>query len=217
MKWGLLGGTFDPVHLGHLRCSEEILELFDLDKIILIPASRQPLKAEKSVTPFVHRKEMVRLSIEGNASLSLSEMENEREGKSYSVDTVSHFLKNYKEITDLYFIVGQDAFQEIQLWKDWKRLLSLCNFVVMTRPGYETKGLADLFPPDFAAQFRYNMSLDGYEGPTGHFVFFRRLTFLDISSTDIRERVQRGASILYLVPDTVSDYIKKTSLYRQKS
>lgn len=217
MKWGLLGGTFDPVHLGHLRCSEEILELFDLDKIILIPASRQPLKAEKSVTPFVHRKEMVRLSIEGNASLSLSEMENEREGKSYSVDTVSHFLKNYKEITNLYFIVGQDAFQEIQLWKDWKRLLSLCNFVVMTRPGYETKGLADLFPPDFAAQFRYNMSLDGYEGPTGHFVFFRRLTFLDISSTDIRERVQRGASILYLVPDTVSDYIKKTSLYRQKS
>lgn len=217
MKWGLLGGTFDPVHLGHLRCSEEILELFDLDKIILIPASRQPLKAEKSVTPFVHRKEMVRLSIEGNASLSLSEMENEREGKSYSVDTVSHFLKNYKEITDLYFIVGQDAFQEIQLWKDWKRLLSLCNFVVMTRPGYETRGLADLFPPDFASQFRYNMSLDGYEGPTGHFVFFRRLTFLDISSTDIRERVQRGASILYLVPDTVSDYIKKTSLYRQKS
>ncbi len=217
MKWGLLGGTFDPVHLGHLRCSEEILELFDLDKIILIPASRQPLKAEKSVTPFVHRKEMVRLSIEGNASLSLSEMENEREGKSYSVDTVSHFLKNYKEITNLYFIVGQDAFQEIQLWKDWKRLLSLCNFVVMTRPGYETKGLADLFPPDFAAQFRYNMSLDGYEGPTGHFVFFRRLTFLDISSTDIRERVQRGASIRYLVPDTVSDYIKKTSLYRQKS
>jgi len=217
MKWGLLGGTFDPVHLGHLRCSEEILELFDLDKIILIPASRQPLKAEKSVTPFVHRKEMVRLSIEGNASLSLSEMENEREGKSYSVDTVSHFLKNYKEITNLYFIVGQDAFQEIQLWKDWKRLLSLCNFVVMTRPGYETKGLADLFPPDFAAQFRYNMSLDGYEGPTGHFVFFRRLTFLDISSTDIRERVQRGASIRYLVPDTVNDYIKKTSLYRQKS
>jgi nicotinate-nucleotide adenylyltransferase len=217
MKWGLFGGTFDPIHLGHLRCSEEILELFDLDRIILIPASRQPLKAEISVTPFVHRKEMVRLAIEGNTSLSLSEAETEREGKSYSVDTVSHFLKNYEEITNLYFIVGQDAFQEIQLWKDWKKLLSLCNFVVMTRPGYETKDLVDLFPPDFAAQFRYNMSLDGYEGPTGHFVFFRRLTFLDISSTDIRERVQRGASIRYLVPDTVSDYIKKTSLYRQKS
>jgi nicotinate-nucleotide adenylyltransferase len=217
MKWGLFGGTFDPIHLGHLRCSEEILELFDLDRIILIPASQQPLKAEKEVTPFVHRKEMVRLAIEENDSLFLSETENEREGKSYSVDTVSYFINNYNEITDLYFIVGQDAFQEIQLWKDWKMLLSLCNFVVMTRPGYEIKGLADIFPPDFAAEFRYNMSVDGYEGPTGYFVFFRRLTFLDISSTDIRERVHRGASIRYLVPDAVGNYIKKTSLYRQKS
>ncbi|MBW2637912.1 MAG: adenylyltransferase/cytidyltransferase family protein, partial [Deltaproteobacteria bacterium] len=83
MKWGLLGGTFDPIHLGHLRCSEEILELFDLDRIILIPASKQPLKAEKNVTPFVHRKEMLRLAIEENTSLFLSEVENEREGKSY--------------------------------------------------------------------------------------------------------------------------------------
>ncbi|MEA3471660.1 MAG: nicotinate-nucleotide adenylyltransferase [Thermodesulfobacteriota bacterium] len=217
MKWGLLGGTFDPIHLGHLRCSEEILELFDLDKIILIPASQQPLKAEKEVAPFVHRKEMVRLAIEGHESLSLSEMESRREGKSYSVDTVSHFLSNYPETRELYFIVGQDAFQEIQLWTDWKRLLSLCNFVVMTRPGYEIKGLADVFPPDFAALFRYNTALDGHEGPTGYCIFFRRLTFLDISSTDIREGVHRGASIRYLVPDAVGNYIKKNSLYRQKS
>ncbi len=216
MKWGLLGGTFDPIHLGHLRCSEEILELFDLDRIILIPASQQPLKAEKEITPFVHRKEMVRLAIEGHESLSLSETENKREGKSYSVDTVSYFLNNYKEITAIYFIMGQDAFQEIQLWKDWTRLISLCNFVVMTRPGYEIKGLADVFPPDVAARFKYNTALDGYEGPTGHCIFFRRLTFLDISSTDIRERVRRGTSIRYLVPDAVGNYIKKTSLYRQK-
>jgi nicotinate-nucleotide adenylyltransferase len=217
MKWGLLGGTFDPIHLGHLRCSEEILELFDLDRIVLIPASKQPLKAEKSVTPFSHRKEMVRLAIKGNASLFLSDAENKREGTSYSVDTVSHFLNNYAYIPELYFIAGQDAFQEIQLWKDWKRLLSLCNFVVMTRPGYEAKGLADVLPPDFSSQFRYNNEIDGYEGPGGYCIFFRRLTFLDISSTDIRERVQRGASIRYLVPDAVGDYIKKNSLYRQKS
>jgi nicotinate-nucleotide adenylyltransferase len=216
MKWGLLGGTFDPIHMGHLRCSEEILELFDLDRIILIPASKQPLKAKQSVTPFVHRKEMVRLAIEGNASLSLSETESEREGKSYSVDTVSHFLEITPERPDLYFIVGQDAFQEIQLWKDWKRLLSLCNFVIMTRPGYETKGLSDVLPPDFSSQFRYNTKIDGYEGPGGYCIFFRRLTFLDISSTDIRERVKRGASIGYLVPDAVDDYIKKHSLYSHK-
>jgi nicotinate-nucleotide adenylyltransferase len=217
MKWGLFGGTFDPIHLGHLRCSEEILELFNLDRIILIPASKQPLKAKKSVTPFSHRKEMVGLAIEGNAFLSLSETEKEREGKSYSVDTVSHFLNNDSERPELYFIVGQDAFQEIQLWKDWRRLLSLCNFVVMTRPGYETKGLTDVLPLDVSSQFRYDRDLDGYEGPGGYCIFFRKLTLLDISSTDIRDRVQRGTSIRYLVPDAVSDYIKKNSLYRHKS
>jgi len=216
MKWGLFGGTFDPIHLGHLRCSEEILELFNLDRIILIPASKQPLKAEKSVTPFSHRKEMVRRAIEGKGSFFLSETERERAGKSYSVDTVSHFLENYPERPELYFIVGQDAFQDIQLWKDWKRLLSLCNFVVMTRPGYAMKGLTEVLPGDLSSEFRYERDIDGYKGPGGYCIFFRRLTLLDISSTDIRARVQRGASIQYLVPDAVDDYIKKHSLYRHK-
>lgn len=216
MKWGLFGGTFDPIHLGHLRCSQEIIELFDLDKILFIPASTQPLKAEKVVTPFSHRKEMVGLAMGGNESFSLSDLEDKRGGASYSVDTVNHFLTNCPATTELYFIVGQDAFQEIQLWKDWKRLLSLCNFVVMTRPGYVIKGLVDILPPDFAAQFTYNTTLDGFKGSTGHSIFFRRLTFLDISSTDIRERVGRGASIRYLVPEAVGDYIKKHSLYSQK-
>jgi nicotinate-nucleotide adenylyltransferase len=216
MKWGLFGGTFDPIHCGHLRCSQEILEIFKLDRILLIPASRQPLKEDRDVTPFFHREQMVRLAIEGNDSFSLSDIENQRAGKSYSIETVDHFLSAGSKNPELYFICGQDAFQEIQMWKDWRRLLTLCNYVVMTRPGYEIKGLTDILPSDFSARFQYDGTVDGFKGPGSSFIYFRKLTFLDIASTDIRNRVKRGDSIRYLVPDTVREYILKNSLYKNE-
>ncbi|MBW2558539.1 MAG: nicotinate-nucleotide adenylyltransferase [Deltaproteobacteria bacterium] len=208
MKWGLFGGTFDPVHLGHLRCAEEILELFHLDRIIFIPARVQPLKTDRVISPFHHREQMLKLAIEGNPSFSISDAENRRGGKSYSIETVRHFIDNSPDGTELYFILGQDAFHEIQMWKEWKELARLCNFVVMTRPGYEIKKLADTFPPDLASLFQYDSTADGFRGPTGNSIFFRKLTLLDISSTDIRNRVKANLSIRYLVPDPVRDYIK---------
>lgn len=208
MKWGLFGGTFDPVHLGHLRCAEEILELFHLDRIIFIPARVQPLKTGRVISPFHHREQMLRLAIEGNPSFSISDIENRRDDKSYSIETVRYFLDNSPGGTELYFMLGQDAFHEIQLWKEWKDLVRLCNFVVMTRPGYETRKLADTFPPDFASLFRYDRATGSFRGPTGNSIFFRNLTLLDISSTDIRKRIKAGRSIRYLVPDPVRDYLK---------
>jgi len=214
MKWGLLGGTFDPIHTGHLRCAEEVLEIFDLNRIIFVPASKPPHKIDAAITSFHHREQMIIQAIEGNQVFSFSDVEKRREDTSYSVETVEYILKKYMENLKLYFILGQDAFHAIQTWKDWQRLLLLCNFVVMTRPGYEDRGLEGILPADFASRFTYDDTVKGFRGPTGHVIFFRGVTFLDISSSDIRQRVREGKSIKYLVPETVRHYIVKNSLYK---
>jgi len=214
MKWGLLGGTFDPVHTGHLRCAEEVLEIFNLNRICFIPASKPPHKIDADITSFHHREQMITLAIEGNPVFTYSDVEKRREDKSYSVETVDHILKKYMEDLELYFILGQDAFHAIHTWKDWERLLLLCNFVVMTRPGYEDRGLKGILPSDFASQFIYDDKVKGFRGPTGHVIYFRGVTFLDISSSDIRQRASEGKSIKYLVPESVRHYIMKNSLYK---
>lgn len=214
MKWGLLGGTFDPVHFGHLRTAEEILEILSLDRIIFVPSSRPPHKSETAITSFNHREQMIRLAIEGNNNFSISEVENLRAGKSYSVETVEHISNKYMNNLDLYFIVGQDAFQEITTWKNWEKLLTMCNFAVMTRPGYEDTKLNKILPPDSAAQFVYDKNIDGFKGPAGYSIYFRQVSFLDISSSRIREMIKKNKSIRYLMPDTVQQYIFKNSLYQ---
>ncbi|NPU83184.1 MAG: nicotinate-nucleotide adenylyltransferase [Syntrophaceae bacterium] len=217
MKWGLLGGTFDPIHMGHLRCAEEILEMFDLNRIIFVPASRPPHKLEAEITSFFHREQMVKLAIEDNPSFSFSDIENKREGKSYSVETIEYFLNRYLKDLELYFILGQDAFHAIQTWREWDKLLLLCHMVVMTRPGYENRGLAGILPDDFASRFAYEEALDGYRGPTGHLIYFREVTFLDIASSNIRQRAKSSKSVAYLVPDGVRRYIVKNELYKSRT
>jgi len=215
MKWGLLGGTFDPIHIGHLRSAEEVRELFDLDRIVFIPASVPPHKTTGGITPFSHREGMVRLAIENNPRFSLSGVENERSGKSYSVETIAHFYNEYGKDLEIYFIVGQDAFQAITTWKDWERLLMMCHFVVMTRPGYEQKDLQGILPPSFAERFTCRAEDCGFHGPTGYAVYFRKVTFLDISSSRIRQLVGQGRSVHYLVPDAVNRYLLQQRLYAQ--
>ena len=215
MKWGLFGGTFDPIHIGHLRCAEEMMELFDLNRIIFLPASRPPHKINAAITPFYHREQMIRLAIEGNPAFSFSDVENRRTGTSYSVETVEYLLDKYRlENLELYFILGQDAFHAIRTWKDWERLLLLCHFAVMTRPGYVNQGLEAILSPEFASRFTYDEALKGYRGPTGQAIFFREVTFLDIASSNIRKRAREGKTINYLVLDAVRHYIVKNSLYR---
>ncbi|MCX5835881.1 MAG: nicotinate-nucleotide adenylyltransferase, partial [Deltaproteobacteria bacterium] len=109
---------------------------------------------------------------------------------------------------------GQDAFHAIQTWKEWEKLLLLCNFVVMTRPGYENKGLEGILPASFSSRCTYDDDVKGFRGPTGHVIFFREVTFLDISSSDIRQRVRQGKSIKFLVPESIRHYIAKNSLYK---
>ncbi|HON58934.1 MAG TPA: nicotinate-nucleotide adenylyltransferase [Smithella sp.] len=214
MRWGLFGGTFDPIHYGHLRGAEEMLEMFQLNRIIFVPSSRPPHKLEAEVTPFNHREQMIRLAIEDNVNFSFSEVEKLRAGKSYSVETVEHILSKYMKDLELFFIVGQDAFQAVTTWKDWDRLLLLCNFAVMTRPGYDNMTLDEILPKSFASQFKYNRDTDGFDGPTEHTIYFRHVSFLDISSSRMRAMVKNGQSIRYLLPDKVRQYIVKHALYR---
>jgi len=215
MKWGLLGGTFDPIHIGHLRSAEEVRELFNLDRIIFIPASVPPHKSTAGISPFTHREQMVHLAIENNPYFSFSGVEKEREGKSYSVETIAYFQKKYGKDLEIYFIVGQDAFQAIMTWKDWERLLVMCHFVVMTRPGYEKKDLQGILPSSFADAFTYREEDRGFHGPGGYAVYFREVTFLDISSSRIRQLARQGRSTNYLVPDAVGRYFLQQGLYGQ--
>ncbi|HPD58273.1 MAG TPA: nicotinate-nucleotide adenylyltransferase [Smithellaceae bacterium] len=215
MKWGLLGGTFDPIHFGHLRGAEEMMGILNLNRIIFVPSSRPPHKLEAQITSFHHREQMIKLAIEGNVNFSYSEVENLRAGKSYSVETVEYFLSKYIKDLELYFIVGQDAFQAITTWKNWEKLLLMCNFAVMTRPGYKDMKLDEIMPKDIASQFKYNEAIDGYKGPTGYAIYFRHVSFLDISSSRIRAMAKENNSIRYLLPDTVRQYIFKNSLYQQ--
>lgn len=215
MRWGLLGGTFDPIHFGHLRGAEEMLEIFNLNRIIFVPSSRPPHKLEAEITSFNHREQMIRLAIEDNVNFSFSEVEKLRSGKSYSVETVEYILNKYMEDLELYFIVGQDAFQAVTTWKDWERLLLLCNFAVMTRPGYDDMRLTEILPKEFAAKFNYDKKIDGFTGPTGHTIYFRHTSFLDISSSRMRDMFKEGRSIRYLTPDKVRQYIAKNSLYKK--
>jgi len=214
MKWGILGGTFDPIHIGHLRCAEEIREEFALDRVLFIPASRPPHKDSPAVTSFAGRARMVQLAIAGQPAFFFSDLEYKRRGMSYSVETVAELLSRHPGKLSLYFIMGQDAFQTIQNWKDWDKLLLSCHTVVITRPGYQNADLAALLPPAFAGQFRYDPATDGYRGPTGQTVFFRRVSFLDVSSSDLRTRIKAGRSVRYLVPDAVLDYIAAEGCYR---
>ena len=214
MKWGLFGGTFDPVHFGHLRAAQELIELLHLDRVVFIPAALPPHKTARVITPFEHRSQMVRLAIAGNDQFSFSDVENLRPGKSYSIDTVRYFLDSRDKSLELFFITGQDAFDAITTWREWEKLLSLCHFAVMTRPGYDNKGLTHILPAELAARFVYDEQNEIYKDPQGCSVYFRKTTFLDISSSDIRERIQEGQSIRYLMPDNVIRYIASTGLYK---
>ncbi len=215
-KIGLFGGTFNPIHLGHLRAAEEIRENFDLDQMIFIPASYPPHKPKVAVPAASLRVEMVRLAIEDNPHFALSEVELKRPGKSYSIETIKHFRQKFGLRASLYFLVGLDAFLEIHTWKDYGALFSHCHFVILSRPGLEKKFSAKHLPVELAGDFCYDAEKGGYAHRSGFFVFPREITALDISSTKVRENIQKGRSIKYLLSSPVEDFIRSHKLYQNR-
>jgi len=214
MNIGLLGGTFNPIHYGHLRLAEEVREGMGLDKVLFVPANIPPHKPEEKITPAGKRLEMVRLAITGNPGFESSDMEIKRGDRSYTVTTLKELKAGGPEDLSISLIIGADSFNDITTWCEYEEIFELSGFVVVERPGYPIKKIAEVVPESMARKFHYDSNVDSYISSHGTSVTYLKPTLMVISSSNIRERVREGLSIRYLVPDAVADYIEKEGLYK---
>ena len=193
MRIGIMGGTFDPIHLGHLAMAESVREIFSLDEVLFIPSARPPHKVEQLVTPEVHRLMMTFLATKSNEKFQVSPMEILRDGLSYTLDTMNQLEKKFGADTELFFIIGADSMVDLPKWHRAKELVAKVHFIATTRPGVEV----DL------------QEVKKFFGDDSKNIFQVAVPGLEISSTDIRERVKVGKSIKYLVPEVVEEYLYK--------
>jgi len=212
-KMGILGGTFDPIHLGHLRTAVEIREKMKLKKVYLVPSASPPHKTEEPVTPFLHRLAMARLALGDSSFLEVLDLEGKRPGLSYSIETLKEIHETFGPELDLYFILGADAFQEIKTWKEYRHLFNYAHFVIIQRPGSQPDKI-DLLLAKSGLDIKKTKRSNVFRAPSGKTLTFMEPTRMDISSTDIRELVRNGKSIRFLVPDQVRNYIIAKGLYK---
>ena len=198
MKTGIFGGTFDPIHKGHLVVAEEVRSRLHLDEVLFIPVGNPWRKAGSPILPAGHRVEMVRLAIADRPSFRLSTIEVNREGLSYTVDTLEELQSAYGNGDEILFIVGWDSLTDLLNWRAPERIIRLCHLVAVPRPGY--------FPPDL-------QSLEAGIPGISERVLLLDGPEVDVSASQIRERVARGLPISGLVPKTVEHYILEHGLY----
>jgi len=198
MNIGILGGTFDPIQLAHLAVAEEVRARLDLAEIIFVPTGQPWLKANSPVAVAEHRVQMVRLAIADKPYFKLSTVEIDRAGPSYSVDTIAELQGQLGAGDELFFILGWDSLAELPLWHEPSRLIQMCRLVAVPRPGYSVPDLKKL-----------EAKIPGLSQR----VILMDKPEIDISATEIRNRVARGLSIHHLVPEPVERYIKQHSLY----
>ncbi len=199
MRIGIFGGTFDPIHYGHLVAAEEARAVLALERVLIVPAGQPPHKTKRPVTAAEHRLAMVELAISSNPHFVLSRVDLERPGPHYSVDTVTR-LRRQLGPGDIYFIVGMDSLMELPTWHEPERLMGLCYIVGVNRPGYQY----DLAPLEKAVP-----------GISGH-IMVLEAPQLEISSHELQDRVRRGLPIKYQVPEAVEEYIQRHRLYVDK-
>ena len=214
MKIGLFGGTFDPIHWGHLRSAEEVREAFDLDRLLFIPACIPPHKAKGAATSARDRLQMVRLAIAKNPGFAASSVELNRPGKSYSIDTLRYFAGRQKKGDALYFILGRDAFKNIGSWKDFEKIFPLCHLIVTSRPGSGASLTLRDIPIAARKVFCYDPKTKFFRHRSGTTLHTIKLTDIAVSASEIRARVRNQKSIRYLVPFEVEAYIERKRLYR---
>lgn len=192
---GIMGGTFDPIHLGHLAAAEAARYGFSLEKVIFVPAGNPPHKSGK-ITPSSLRLEMVKVATADRPYFEVSDYEVCKQGKSYTIETIDYFRTLFDKKRDIYFITGSDAIFEILTWRDIIRLMEICKFIAVARPGYQgLKEIANL--PEFVQKRVYGLEVPG----------------LSISSTEIRNNIRSGKGIGDLVPAGVESYIHANRLY----
>jgi len=220
MRIGLFGGTFNPIHLGHLHAIQVVKEKFALYKSYLIPSATPPHKAMGDVADAKDRLEMIRLAISDYPDLSLSDVELKRSGPSFTIDTVNYFKSILPEDTKLYLIMGLDAFLEIDTWKSYTELFMLISFIVMVRPDpgldeHSTKWetLENYCKSKISDGYKFSMSQSCCIHVEKKPIFIFDVSPLDISSTKIRKFIKEGKSIQLLVPGKVENFIKTKGLY----
>ena len=214
VRIGILGGTFDPIHLGHLRSAEEICQYLDLERVYLIPSASPPHKTKEPVISFKHRLAMTRLASDSSPLLETMDLEGRRAGHSYSIETLREFHRIFRPDPDLFFILGMDAFLEIRTWKEYKYLFDYAHFVIITRAGFQSHDLMSVLSGLDVGIKRQEDESDLFVAPSGKTVMLIRTAIMDISSTRIREMVKEDRSIRFLVPGSVRTYIAKKGLYR---
>lgn len=196
---GVFGGTFDPIHFGHLIIAEELREEFKLDKVLFIPSGNPPHKKLQKVSSSEHRYNMAKLALEKNPYFELSRLELDRPGNTYTIDTVRQLKSIYKGETRLFFIIGADVIPELITWKEYKSLFLECEFIAVKRPD---SNLNKYFEEIEYLVRTYSASIST-----------TNVSLIDISSTIIRERVGKNRTIKYMLPEAVESYIIENSLY----
>ena len=215
-RLGILGGTFDPIHLGHLRAAVEIGQALSLEKVYLIPSASPPHKTEVPISPFHQRLAMARLGAGDSPLLEATDLEGRRSGPSYSIETLRHLQKILKGDFELFSLMGSDAFLEIKSWREYPALFEYANFVIMKRSGVESHRLEALLL-SLEPQVKKAREGDVYTTAAGKKLIFMATAIMDISSTRIRKMVSEGKSIRFLVPESVREYIIREGLYGNKN
>ena len=220
MRIGLFGGTFNPVHHGHLRAALEVCMGFELEKLHFIPSALPPHKDIKGVASVADRLEMVRLAVAGDPEFVLSDVELKRPGLSYTIDTVRHFKKSLDAGVDLFLVMGVDAFLEIDTWKSFKQLFQTLPMIIMTRPlpdgqprNPEWKNMTTFIQEKISRDYHFSEKDGCYHHHRHHPVYRFNISMLDISGTKIRKLIQAGQSIRFLVPENVENYIHEKGIY----
>lgn len=210
----MYGGTFDPVHLGHLEVARRVLSLFEIEKVLFIPAQMAPHKIGRPVTQPIHRYAMLALATESDPQLLISTFELDAPDRRYTVDTVEHFQRELGDSTELFFIMGADSWSEIATWHEWERLLTITNHIVVTRPGYELEtshvgGLRERIVDVRGEESRAN----------GTGIFITDVVMNDVSATNIRTLASEGRTdeLANCLPGPVLEYIKKYGIYRNSN
>lgn len=196
---GILGGTFDPVHIGHLRMADAVYKYMNLEQVMFIPAYVAPHKVGMDIAPADDRYAMTKLAIEPYSYFTVSDLELRRSGVSYTVDTLRELHRQYPE-KQLYFIIGADSVEQLHTWNSIEEMLQLATFIGAGRPGYE--GIMDNVVKNLGEEARQHIML-------------LNTPEYDVSSTDIRERIREGTSLMNLVPKVVEDYIYAHGLYKK--
>jgi len=197
LKLGIFGGTFDPIHYGHLRMAEEARERIGLERVLFVPNQVSPFKLGKVISPGAQRTEMVRLAIAGNPAFEFDTIELDRPGPSYTVETLRAIKLRAPADTEIYFLTGADAVRDLAGWREPEEILRLTRLVAATRPGVSSEDIVRALPAAWRER-----------------ILFLEMPELDIAATDLRERVRTGRSIRYLTSPAVEEFVIMQGLYR---